>query len=349
MTKLIAGSPDRINIASSLRATALRQPHRMAVVVPEGRTRQGRVRYSHVTYRQLDEDSDRIALGLAECGVQPAVRAAVMVKPGLDFFALVFGLFKAGVVPVLIDPGMGSRGLGACLEEAAPEVFIGSPQGGLGQAGAGLGKDSVRRVDPRRAAVGRWSGLTTLDDVRRLGQRAMEDGRSVDFTLRSTGPDDTAAILFTSGSTGPPKGAVYTHSIFQAQIEIFRALYEIEPGEIDLCTFPLFALFAPALGMTAIVPDMDPTRPAKVDPDEAVRDHRRLRPDEPVRLAGTPAPGCARRAPAWQDDPHAQASGHRRRSVIGTCARRVCPAARAPGGDLHALWCHRGAAGRLDR
>src|SRR5262249_36248080 len=67
-------------------------------------------------------------------------------------------------------------------------------------------------------------------------------------------------------STGPPKGAVYTHAIFQAQVGIFRDLYAIEPGEIDLCTFPLFALFAPALGMTAIVPDMDPTRPARVDP-----------------------------------------------------------------------------------
>jgi acyl-CoA synthetase (AMP-forming)/AMP-acid ligase II len=285
VTKLIAGSPDRINIASSLRATALRQPHRMAVVVPEGRTRQGRVRYSHVTYHQLDEDSDRIALGLAECGVQPAARAAVMVAPGLDLFALVFGLFKAGVVPVLIDPGMGLRGLGRCLEEAELEVFMGVTKALWAKRVLGWGSRSVRRVvhvGPRRS----WSGLTTLDDVRRLGQRAMEDGRSVDSTLRSTGPDDTAAILFTSGSTGPPKGAVYTHSIFQAQIEIFRALYEIEPGEIDLCTFPLFALFAPALGMTAIVPDMDPTRPAKVDP---VKLFETIDAFGPTNLFGSPA------------------------------------------------------------
>ncbi len=78
--------------------------------------------------------------------------------------------------------------------------------------------------------------------------------------------DETAAILFTSGSTGPPKGAVYTHAIFQAQLSALRTIYSIEPGEIDLCTFPLFALFAPALGMTAVVPEMDATRPARVDP-----------------------------------------------------------------------------------
>ena len=76
--------------------------------------------------------------------------------------------------------------------------------------------------------------------------------------------EETAAILFTSGSTGPPKGAVYSHAIFLSQIKTFRALYDIEAGEIDLCTFPLFALFAPALGMTAVVPEMDPSRPARL-------------------------------------------------------------------------------------
>ena len=87
--------------------------------------------------------------------------------------------------------------------------------------------------------------------------------------------DDPAAILFTSGSTGAPKGAVYTHAIFLGQVRAFRALYAIEDGEIDLCTFPLFALYAPALGMTAVVPEMDATRPARVDSSklfEAVED-----------------------------------------------------------------------------
>ena len=285
MTKLITGSPDRINIASSLRSTALHQPHRMAVVVPEGRNRQGRARYSHMTYRQLDDDSDRIALGLAECGVLPAARAAVMVRPGLDFFALVFGLFKARVVPVLIDPGMGLQGLGRCLDEAAPELFIGVTRALWARRVLGWARGSVRKVihvGPSRS----WSGVTTLHDVRGLGQTAIQEGRPGHFSLQATGPDDIAAILFTSGSTGPPKGAVYTHSIFQAQIEMFRSLYEIEPGEVDLCTFPLFALFAPALGMTAIVPEMDPTRPARIDPTklfETIDDFG------PTNLFGSPA------------------------------------------------------------
>jgi acyl-CoA synthetase (AMP-forming)/AMP-acid ligase II len=280
-----AGSTDKLNIAEHLHSIALRQPHTPAVVVPEGRSPGGRVRYSHLTYRQLDEDSDRIACGLAESGIEPATRAAVMVKPGLDFFALTFALFKAGVVPVLVDPGIGLKSLGTCLREAAPEFFIGIPRALWARRILGWGRESVRRVI--QVAPGRrWSGLTTLDDLRRLGQRVLDEGRAQAPFFCSTGPDDTAAILFTSGSTGPPKGAVYTHAIFKAQIELFRTLYEIEPGEIDLCTFPLFALFAPALGMTAIVPDMDPTRPAQVDPAklfEAIDDFG------PTNLFGSPA------------------------------------------------------------
>ena len=63
-----------------------------------------------------------------------------------------------------------------------------------------------------------------------------------------------------------PKGAVYSHGNFSAQVELLRQVYDIRPGEIDLPTFPLFALFAPALGMTSVVPEMDFTRPADVDP-----------------------------------------------------------------------------------
>jgi acyl-CoA synthetase (AMP-forming)/AMP-acid ligase II len=273
------------NIASHLHAMAQEQPYTRAVVVPERRNSQGRTRYCHLTYRQLDADSDRIAAGLVATGVSPQTRAAVMVKPGLEFFALTFALFKAGVVPVLIDPGMGLLSLGKCLREAAPELFLGNARALLARRVLGWASESVRRVI-KVAPGGRRVLLETLDDLRSAGQKALEEGAVESPVCRGAGADQTAAILFTSGSTGPPKGAVYTHGIFQAQIERFRAIYDIEPGEIDLCTFPLFALFAPALGMTSIVPDMDPTRPARVDPDmlfEAIDDFG------PTNLFGSPA------------------------------------------------------------
>jgi acyl-CoA synthetase (AMP-forming)/AMP-acid ligase II len=95
-----------------------------------------------------------------------------------------------------------------------------------------------------------------------------------------------AAVLFTSGSTGSAKGAVYTHGIFAAQVDALRRLFQIQPGEIDLCTFPLFALFAPALGMTAVIPDMDATRPASVDPTKIFTSARRW---NCTNLFGSPA------------------------------------------------------------
>ncbi len=285
VSSLSAAREGSVNIAWHLHAMARQQPHSLAVVVPDGRNHSGRVRYTHLTYRQLDEDSDAIASGLAATDVEPGTRAAVMVRPGLDFFALVFGLFKAGVAPVLIDPGMGLSSIGGCLREAAPQLFFGIPRALLARKLLGWGKPSVQRV----VAVGAgrtWPGVETLDSLRRAGRRVLEVGGIRPPVFRPVGPEQIAAILFTSGSTGPPKGAVYTHAIFQAQVERFRSLYAIEPGEIDLCTFPLFALFAPALGMTSVVPEMDPTRPARVDPEklfQAIDDFG------PTNLFGSPA------------------------------------------------------------
>ena len=249
-----------------------RQPYSLAVVVPAGRDGSGRVRYTHLTYLQLDRDSDAIARGLMAIGIDRGSRAVVMVRPGLDFFSLVFAVFKAGIVPVLIDPGIGLRNLGQCCREAAPELFIGIPRALWAHRILGWGRETVRRrilVAPGCKWSG-WRDTPTLDQVRRVGRELADRGPGAVHGADSFSGDGLAAILFTSGSTGPPKGAVYTHGILNAQVELIRDLFAIEPGEIDLCTFPLFALFAPALGMTAIVPDMDPTRPALADPAKIV-------------------------------------------------------------------------------
>jgi acyl-CoA synthetase (AMP-forming)/AMP-acid ligase II len=256
---------------------AQRQPYTLAVVAPAGRDSSGRARYVHLTYRQLDEDSDRIALGLRASGIAPGTRAVLMVRPGLDLFALVFAVFKAGVVPVLIDPGIGLRNLGQCCREAAPELFIGIPEAVLAGRILGWGRETIRQriiVAPRRGV--RFPQALTLDRVRQEGEKLRERAVDANFAPDSSATDETAAILFTSGSTGLPKGAVYTQGILSAQVEMIREMFAIEPGEVDLCTFPLFALFAPALGMTAIVPDMDPTRPARANPArlvEAIEDY----------------------------------------------------------------------------
>jgi acyl-CoA synthetase (AMP-forming)/AMP-acid ligase II len=248
-----------VNIASVLPARAAAQPDVPAIHYPVGRDRDGRTRYIHYTYRELDEESTILAAGLQASGIGPGVRTVLMVRPSLPFFALTFAIFRAGAVPVFVDPGMGLRNLGTCLAEAAPEAFIGIPQAHAARVVLGWARPTLRTLVTVGPRLG-WGGIT-LAQVRARGLAARAG-----WTPPPTRAEDMAAILFTSGSTGVPKGVVYTHGIFLAQVESIRSLYDIQPGEIDLPTFPLFALFDPALGMTTVIPRMDFTRPAKVDP-----------------------------------------------------------------------------------
>lgn len=251
-------SPETVNIAAPLAARAEAQPHTLAIAQPFGRDALGRIRYRHYTYRELDAESDALARGLERIGIQRGMRTALMVTPSLEFYALTFALFKVGAVVVLIDPGMGTKNLGVCLADAAPEAFVGITKAHLARLLFGWARASVRIgvTVGRRLGWGGW----TLEQVRRLGSDNCSPA------LAQTRPNETAAILFTSGSTGVAKGVVYTHGIVAAQVESLRRLYGIEPGEVDLPTFPLFGLFGPALGMTTIIPEMDATRPAHVDP-----------------------------------------------------------------------------------
>lgn len=246
------------NIARHLADMARLQPSRPAVICASGRDAAGAVAYAQLTFLELEESSNRLATALDAIGIRRGVRSALMVPPSLDFFTLTFALFKVGAVPVLIDPGIGLTHLRGCLAHARPEAFVGITKAHAARVILGWARSSVRinlTVGPRLF----WGGPTLANLHRRFSA-------SQTISVAEPEPDETAAILFTSGSTGAPKGAVYTHEIFNAQVDHIRALYGIEPGEIDLATFPLFALFGPALGMTAVVPEMDASRPASADP-----------------------------------------------------------------------------------
>ena len=249
-----------LNIAYRLKESVARFPNKRAVVYPAGWDDSNRVAYTHLTFAQLDKESDCLAHGLERVGIKRGTRTIIMVPPSLDFFALTFALFKIGAVPVVVDPGMGVKRMIQCLKESKPEAFIGISKAHMLR----WRHPSFFRTINTWVTVGRrwFPGVFTLKQVH---QRPW-----VPYQPAVTYADEMAAILFTTGATGPAKGVVYTHGNFDAQVRHIQSYFDIGPEEIDLPTFPLFSLFDPALGMTAVIPDMDPTRPAEADPEKII-------------------------------------------------------------------------------
>jgi acyl-CoA synthetase (AMP-forming)/AMP-acid ligase II len=265
------------NIASALSWQARYQPNAAAIHYPKI-SAFGKHHYASCSYRELNELSDCYARGLHEYGIGPGTRTALMLTPGLNFFAMFFALFKAGAVPVLIDPGIGMKPLKQCLSEAEPKAFIGVTRAHFARKILGWAKESCELLVTAGPTLG--LGGIGLKKLKELG------GRSSGEVLHAVKPDDMAAILFTSGSTGAPKGVVYRHRHFNAQVAMLKNAFSIEPGEVSLPTFPPFALFDPALGMTTIVPEMDPTRPAEADPEKLVQAVNRFK---VTNIFGSPA------------------------------------------------------------
>ncbi|MGY1459400.1 olefin beta-lactone synthetase [Luteimonas sp. A534] len=260
------------NIAAALPRLAAEAPDRIAMRCAG---RGGRYDIA-LGYGELDRRSDAIAAGLAGRGIARGSRTVVMVRPTPEFFLLMFALFKAGAVPVLVDPGIDKRALKQCLDEARADAFIGVPLAMFARMLLGWAKSTRVRITTGARPL---LADATLAQVEREGAGAGPQ-------LTATQPDDVAGILFTSGSTGVPKGVVYRHRHFVAQVDMLRDAFGIAPGGVDLPTFPPFALFDPALGLTSIIPDMDPTRPGSADPRKL---HAAIKRFGVTQLFGSPA------------------------------------------------------------
>ena len=255
------------NIARHLPLMAARQPDAPAIKVPRGRTAAGHIDYLTLSFRELDAEVDAWVTHLAGKGVRTGDRVLVMVRQGLPLIAAAFALFKLGAVPVIIDPGMGRKNFLACVARSKPGVLLGIP---LAQVMSHIFRAAFITVQVRV-----WVSGSSTAQLSAGGpvSRPAAVGREADPPQQtvSRSASDLAAVLFTSGSTGAPKGVCYEHGMFDAQVRLVRDTYGIAPGEVDLPMLPIFALFNPALGLTTIVPEIDPSRPATVDPARIVQ------------------------------------------------------------------------------
>jgi acyl-CoA synthetase (AMP-forming)/AMP-acid ligase II len=216
-----------------------------------------------VTFQQLADSTQRFASGLLAlrsnsgqaCGVTLGMTAALMTPPSADFFALAFALLKLGVVPIILDPAIGLKKVGECLEESKPDIFIGNMLTHSLRILFGWGKNSVRHN-------------LTVESVK--GKKSKVEALTTDHSSLITASSSPAAIIYTSGSTGLPKGAVYTHANLSAQLDILVETFNISPDEVDLPAFPLYALIDALIGVTSVIPDITFPVPGKTNPEKVL-------------------------------------------------------------------------------
>ena len=239
-----------LNIAHKLSEVASKYSEKTGLVeVRSGRT---------LSFGELDSLSQQYASYLHSQGVTAGKRVMLMVKPSADFICLTFALFRIGAPVILIDPGMGYKNLLKCIAGVKPSYLIGIPQ-------VLLFKIIFRRTFhtvKKSFSCGKIFGIPGTDIK---GNARSSLSHQPVFEADN---DSLAAIIFTTGSTGPPKGVRFEHSIFSAQLKYIKDYYRIGPDDVDQPGFPLFGLFSIALGACAVIPDMDPSRPARVDPEK---------------------------------------------------------------------------------
>ncbi|MEM9516807.1 MAG: alpha/beta fold hydrolase [Actinomycetota bacterium] len=190
-----------------------------------------------VTWSELSERIERGARALRASGMTTGDRVAMLTPPGVDALVVAYAIVRAGGVAVVADRGLGLSGLRTAVRSSRPKFVVGPRQA----RGA--------------ARVLRWApGATMLDPGElRDGPEAGE--------LPVPGPDDLAAVLFTSGATGPAKGVRYTHAQLAAQRDALETTYAITADDRLVAAFAPFALYGPGLGITTALPDSDVTRP----------------------------------------------------------------------------------------
>jgi acyl-CoA synthetase (AMP-forming)/AMP-acid ligase II len=233
-------------VAMRLRAHAEGFPDKPAVVGPDRTV---------LTFRQLDAVSDGYAAGFRQAGIGKGTKTVLMLRPGPELFTVLFGLLKAGAVPVVVDPGMGIRRMLHCYRAAGAEAFVGVPVA------------HAVRVLNRRAFKGVRTTVTA-------GRRWFWGGRTLK-SLLSHAPalpavpiaaDDLLMVGFTTGSTGPAKGVESTHGALDAMVRQVAATHDQSADDVGLVTSPMFGVLHLLVGSTCVLAPVDPTRVADADP-----------------------------------------------------------------------------------
>ena len=222
-----------------------------------------------LSYRDLDELSSRAASWLADRGLAAGDRIGLMLPNTVEFAVLYYGILRAGAIVVPMNPLLKAREVGYYLSDSQARIAF-AWHGVAGQAAEGTrraGSDLVL-VDPDELAVA-------------LGRCAPAPG------VADRLPTDTAVILYTSGTTGQPKGAELTHDNLLHNVEVTAAtLLHLTPDDVVLGALPLFHSFGQVVGMgCAVATGACLTLLTRFDPARALEIIKR---DQVTVLPGVP-------------------------------------------------------------
>jgi olefin beta-lactone synthetase len=204
-----------------------------------------------VSWRDLAARSELVAQHLVGSGMGPGARVALLVPPGADLLVATYGIWRAGGTVVVADAGLGPLALRRALRGATPTWAVGTPRTLLASRALGLAPGA------RRAALGRWPGAVDL-----TGRTVTAPARLPDLA-----PDWVAAVVHTSGATGPAKPVRYTHGALAVQRDVVASSFAMSAGEAFTTSFAPFVVLGPALGVPCVLPDIDVRRPADLDHD----------------------------------------------------------------------------------
>ena len=272
-----------MNIAFKLREQAELRPDKKAVLYPKERNSiNKKYEYEFLTFEELEDLSNLYGFILQKEGITKNTKVLLFLRPSLDFTALTFALFKIGAIPILIDPGMGKKNLIHSISQVKPQALIAVQEVHVIKQ---FFSDSFKSCK-----IFINSGNLQLPQTKTLKnlKEKWVDAflKKSSFKIEARKPEDKAAILFTSGGTGIPKGVVYTHKIFSSQLTMLQEMFNLNHKEVDLPGFPLFSLFTIGIGMTSCIPDMNPSKPSHCNPEKLVQN---IIDNQATFVAGSPA------------------------------------------------------------
>ena len=251
-----------MNIAGILEIRAREAPAR-AAIVERGRS---------ITFGDLDRAVASAAAELAEAGITAGMRVLVFSRMSIDLYTVMIALFRLRATAVFVDPSMGRERLNGCVDRVEPGAFVAIPRAHLLR----FSTRAIRQIAIKVAIRGRVPGAASV-------ARAV---RGAGHGVEACDDATPAIITFTSGSTGEPKAAVRTHGFLLAQHRALVDALALAPGEVDLCTLPIFLLGNLASGVTSVIPDADLRAVGAIDPAPVAA---QIQVHRPVRTVASPA------------------------------------------------------------